>query len=121
MSGCSIKAVWESRWAPRYTFWMRKVTKLYRLAKSPHGARFVLKGATLFTVWTGQPHRATRDVDLLGFGDLKIVPDSGLPGTVLKLQGAGIWLLGLDGAGFHELFAPTREALSLGIDHTSVV
>ena len=42
---------------------------LYRLAASPHGSRFVLKGATLFTVWTGEAHRATRDVDLLGFGD----------------------------------------------------
>jgi len=42
---------------------------LYRLAMSPHGSRFVLKGAALFTLWTGKPHRATRDVDLLGFGD----------------------------------------------------
>ena len=42
---------------------------LYRLASSEHGARFVLKGAALFTIWTGEPHRATRDVDLLGFGD----------------------------------------------------
>jgi predicted nucleotidyltransferase component of viral defense system len=42
---------------------------LYRLASSEHGSRFVLKGAALFTLWTGQPHRATRDVDLLGFGD----------------------------------------------------
>ena len=42
---------------------------LYRLATSSHGSRFVLKGATLFTLWTGEPHRATRDVDLLGFGD----------------------------------------------------
>ena len=42
---------------------------LYRLAASPHGSRFVLKGAALFTVWTGEAHRATRDVDLLGFGD----------------------------------------------------
>jgi predicted nucleotidyltransferase component of viral defense system len=42
---------------------------LYRLGKSPHGSRFVLKGAALFTLWTGKPHRATRDVDLLGFGD----------------------------------------------------
>ncbi len=42
---------------------------LYRLAASEHGSSFVLKGATLFTVWTGQPHRATRDLDLLGFGD----------------------------------------------------
>jgi hypothetical protein len=42
---------------------------LYRLANTVHGPRFVLKGATLFTLWTGHPHRATRDVDLLGFGD----------------------------------------------------
>ena len=42
---------------------------LYRLARSEHGSRFVLKGAALFTLWTGEPHRATRDVDLLGFGD----------------------------------------------------
>jgi hypothetical protein len=42
---------------------------LYRLAESPHRARFVLKGAALFTLWTGRPHRATRDLDLLGFGE----------------------------------------------------
>jgi predicted nucleotidyltransferase component of viral defense system len=42
---------------------------LYRLSKSRHAPRFVLKGATLFSVWTGAPHRATRDVDLLGTGD----------------------------------------------------
>jgi predicted nucleotidyltransferase component of viral defense system len=39
---------------------------LCRLAASPHGERFLLKGATLFTVWEGSPHRATRDLDLLG-------------------------------------------------------
>lgn len=42
---------------------------LYRLATSRHADRFVLKGAALFTLWAGQPHRATRDIDLLGFGD----------------------------------------------------
>ena len=42
---------------------------LYRLAQSPHATRFVLKGAALFTLWTGRPHRATRDLDLLGFGE----------------------------------------------------
>jgi predicted nucleotidyltransferase component of viral defense system len=41
---------------------------LFRLASSEHASRFVLKGAALFTVWTGQPHRTTRDIDLLGFG-----------------------------------------------------
>jgi hypothetical protein len=42
---------------------------LYRLASSEHASRFVLKGTALFTLWTGLPHRATRDLDLLGFGD----------------------------------------------------
>lgn len=42
---------------------------LYRLATSAYANRFVLKGAALFTVWTGNPHRATRDLDLLGYGD----------------------------------------------------
>ena len=42
---------------------------LYRLSTSPHAKQFVLKGAALFTLWTGAPHRATRDIDFLGFGD----------------------------------------------------
>ena len=42
---------------------------LYRLSQSRYGPSFVLKGATVFSVWTGEPYRATRDVDLLGFGD----------------------------------------------------
>jgi len=42
---------------------------LYRLSRSPHARSFMLKGATLFVVWEGEPHRPTRDVDLLGFGE----------------------------------------------------
>lgn len=42
---------------------------LYRLSVSPHRDRFVLKGAMLITTWFDDPHRATRDVDLLGYGD----------------------------------------------------
>ena len=42
---------------------------LHRLSLSPHRERFVLKGAMLLTKWFDEPHRATRDVDLLGFGD----------------------------------------------------
>ncbi len=41
---------------------------LYRLATSEHASRFVLKGALLFALWYGHPHRPTRDADLLGFG-----------------------------------------------------
>lgn len=42
---------------------------LYRLSRSPHADSFILKGAMLFAAWTDEPHRPTRDVDLLGFGD----------------------------------------------------
>lgn len=41
---------------------------LFRLASSKYASAYVLKGAALFTIWTGSPHRATRDIDLLGFG-----------------------------------------------------
>jgi hypothetical protein len=41
---------------------------LYRLAESDHNRRFVLKGATLFCLWSREPHRATWDVDLLRKG-----------------------------------------------------
>ena len=42
---------------------------LHRLSLSPHRERFVLNGAMLLATWFDEPHRATRDVDLLGFGD----------------------------------------------------
>jgi len=42
---------------------------LYRMSVSPHGERFLLKGALLFMVWGVDDHRPTRDADLLGFGD----------------------------------------------------
>lgn len=41
---------------------------LYRLAQSAHADQFVLKGAMMFTVWSEHPHRATKDLDLLGSG-----------------------------------------------------
>lgn len=42
---------------------------LYRLSQSNYQQQFVLKGALLFNIWSERSHRATRDVDLLGFGD----------------------------------------------------
>jgi predicted nucleotidyltransferase component of viral defense system len=42
---------------------------LYRLGTSAHRDHFVLKGAVLVTTWFDNPHRPTRDVDFLGFGD----------------------------------------------------
>ncbi len=42
---------------------------LYRLSQSRLRDRFVLKGALLLRLWTDQPYRATRDLDLLRRGD----------------------------------------------------
>lgn len=65
---------------------------LYRLSQSEYCDQFVLKGAVLFQLWAGEPHRATRDIDLLGQGEISVdrframfeeicrveVPDDGL-------------------------------------------
>jgi Nucleotidyl transferase AbiEii toxin, Type IV TA system len=40
---------------------------LYRLGRSRHRERFVLKGAALFAIW-GTAYRPTRDVDFAGYG-----------------------------------------------------
>lgn len=42
---------------------------LYRLSVSEHAESFVLKGAMLFAVWSDSPHRSTRDIDLLAYGN----------------------------------------------------
>ena len=42
---------------------------MWRLSRSASAERFILKGAQLFSLWTGATHRPTRDVDLLGSGD----------------------------------------------------
>jgi len=43
---------------------------LYRIQKAGYGDTFVLKGAMLFALWHDVPGRPTRDMDLLGSGDL---------------------------------------------------
>lgn len=45
---------------------------LWRLSRSDAGRRFVIKGAQLFSMWADSPHRPTRDLDLLSFGDPSI-------------------------------------------------
>ncbi len=39
---------------------------LYRLSRSPHASRFVLKGALMLRVWRAPEFRPTMDIDLLG-------------------------------------------------------
>ncbi|MBO1349047.1 MAG: nucleotidyl transferase AbiEii/AbiGii toxin family protein [Hormoscilla sp. GUM202] len=42
---------------------------LYRLSQSQYRNRFILKGAIVFSVWSNEPHRTTRDLDLLSYGE----------------------------------------------------
>ncbi|MGO8867311.1 MAG: nucleotidyl transferase AbiEii/AbiGii toxin family protein [Alphaproteobacteria bacterium] len=41
---------------------------LYRLGKSAHRDRYILKGAMLFALWGGSIYRPTRDLDFTGYG-----------------------------------------------------
>jgi hypothetical protein len=41
---------------------------LYRLGKSTHRSRYILKGAMLFALWGGSLYRPTRDLDFTGYG-----------------------------------------------------
>lgn len=42
---------------------------LYRLSKSPHANRFILKGALMLRAWRSPEFRSTMDIDLLGKTD----------------------------------------------------
>ena len=46
---------------------------LYRLSISDHRQDFLLKGALLFVLWYDQPHRPTRDADLLAYGSDDVI------------------------------------------------
>ncbi|HVS16350.1 MAG TPA: nucleotidyl transferase AbiEii/AbiGii toxin family protein [Thermoanaerobaculia bacterium] len=52
---------------------------LFRLGRSEHRVRFVLKGATLFRIWGAARHRATWDLDLLAVDPLGR-PDNSVEG-----------------------------------------
>jgi len=58
---------------------------LYRLGQSPYRDRFALKGAMLFTLWTGQTHRPTKDLDLLGWGSSTIADVEAIIRTICKI------------------------------------
>jgi hypothetical protein len=78
----------------------------YRIGRSPHRDRFVLKGALLFVLWGDAPHRATRDIDLLGQGD----PDPQGIATVFRDICAG------DGEDGVEFSADTVRAMAVRED-----
>ncbi|GES43991.1 hypothetical protein RsS62_32430 [Rhizobium dioscoreae] len=61
---------------------------LYRLGQSPHADRFVLKGAMLMMSWFDDPHRGTRDLDLLGFGEPEAEPMLATFREIMSLEAA---------------------------------
>jgi predicted nucleotidyltransferase component of viral defense system len=80
---------------------------LYRLSRSEHSSRFVLKGASLFALWSEMPHRSTRDLDLLGSGDSSL--------AALAATFREICLLDVedDGLRFDETSVKSQEIKSL--------
>ena len=42
---------------------------LYRIGQSRYASQFTLKGALLFQLWLTEPHRRTKDLDLLSTGE----------------------------------------------------
>lgn len=59
---------------------------LYRLSRSKYNDQFLLKGAMLFLVWTGEMYRPTRDVDLLGRGENEVARLEGIFRDVCKVS-----------------------------------
>lgn len=61
---------------------------LYRLSRSPHKDKFLLKGAALFAFWFDQPHRPTKDLDLLGRGASDILTLENILREICRIEAA---------------------------------
>lgn len=60
---------------------------LYRLSRSAHGQRFILKGALVLQIWQGASARPTRDIDLLGPLSLTATELEAIVADCLRLDG----------------------------------
>ena len=67
---------------------------IYRLSKGRHADRFILKGALMFSTWSGAPSRPTMDIDLLA----RI--DNNLEAVVATIREACRRRVGTDGLSF---------------------
>lgn len=61
---------------------------LYRISLSEYRDKFLLKGAALFAFWFNQPHRPTKDLDLLGFGKNDITSLENIIRQICAIDGA---------------------------------
>ena len=65
---------------------------IYRLSKSPHADKFILKGALMFAAWHGPASRPTMDIDLLGKIDnsLEVIAAAIKDACLLEVEPDGI-------------------------------
>src|SRR5688572_4404452 len=59
---------------------------MHRIGQSPYREQFVLKGAMLFSLWSEDAHRATRDLDLLGHGGSEITRLEAVFREIMKIE-----------------------------------
>lgn len=90
---------------------------LYRLGASHVRDRFVLKGAMLLRLWSDQPYRATRDLDLLRRGDgsfeairddLRMIANTSVQADAVDFDGDRI---GIEVVRAEDEYAGTRATL----------
>ena len=80
---------------------------IYRLSKSPHADKFILKGALMFSAWCGPASRPTMDIDLLG------IIDNRLEVIIAAMKDACLMDAEADGISFN---AETVEAVRITED-----
>ena len=59
---------------------------LFRLSRSAHADRFVLKGGLMTLTWAGEYARITRDIDLLGWGERSVAAVVERMRAILEVQ-----------------------------------
>ena len=86
---------------------------IYRLSKSRHADRFILKGALMFSTWSGAPSRPTMDIDLL------VTIDNSLETVVVAMKNVCRKRVAADGMSFN---AETMTAVRIteGTEHEGV-
>lgn len=66
---------------------------LYRLSKSAHSGKFILKGALMFTAWGGHSARATMDIDFLAqriANSLQVISDAMKDACIVDVDADGM-------------------------------
>jgi predicted nucleotidyltransferase component of viral defense system len=86
---------------------------IYRLSKSRHADTFILKGALMFSTWSGTPSRPTMDIDLL------VTIDNSLKTVVTAMKNVCRKRVAADGMSFNAETV-TAARITEGAEHEGV-